>query len=356
MTFSARLRALGWFFIAVVYFIFARAVAERAASGLSSGDWLEFLNRAMLLFLLVVGYAAMGYVGQHQREPLKAMGLARRPGWGREIAIGSALGWAGMVACVLPIVLIGGLVVTFYTTQRQFWLILLDLAVLAIAALAEEVAFRGYPFQRLIEATNPTTATLAISVLFGLIHLGNPGATTASTLVTIFAGFLLAVAYLRTRALWVGWGFHFTWNATMGILFGLPISGITNFSPVVASNTVGPLWITGGDYGPEGSLICALVIIVLIFVMFSATRDLKYRYAQPVIIPAGIPVDLDAISRRQHEAAMGPQPPSPPQIVQISGIQTPNSREEASPAPAPLGGEAVPTPITPAEVPPRETR
>ena len=357
MTFSARLRALGWFFIAVVYFIFARAVAERAASGLSSGDWLEFLNRAMLLFLLVVGYAAMGYVGQHQREPLKAMGLARRPGWGREIAIGSALGWAGMVACVLPIVLIGGLVVTFYTTQRQFWLILLDLAVLAIAALAEEIAFRGYPFQRLIEATNPTTATLAVSVLFGLIHLGNPGATTASTLVTIFAGFLLAVAYLRTRALWVGWGFHFTWNATMGILFGLPISGITNFSPVVASNTVGPLWITGGDYGPEGSLICALVIIVLIFVMFSATRDLKYRYAQPVIIPAGIPVDLDAISRRQHEAAMGPQPPTPPQIVQISGIQTPNSREEASPAPAPLGGgEAVPTPITPAEVPPRETR
>jgi membrane protease YdiL (CAAX protease family) len=298
----------------------------------------------------------MGYVGQHQRKPLKAMGLARRPGWGREIAIGSALGWAGMLACVLPIVLMGGLVVTFYTTQRQFWLILLDLAVLAIAALAEEIAFRGYPFQRLIEATNPTTATLAVSVLFGLIHLGNPGATTASTLVTIFAGWLLAVAYLRTRALWVGWGFHFTWNATMGILFGLPISGITNFSPVVASNTVGPLWITGGDYGPEGSLICALVIIVLIFVMFSATRDLKYRYAQPVIIPAGIPVDLDAFSRRQHEAAMGPQPPPPPQIVQISGIQTPNSREEASPAPAPLGGEAVPTPITPAEVPPRETR
>ena len=72
--------------------------------------------------------------------------------------------------------------------------------------------------------------------------------------------------YLRTRALWVAWGFHFTWNATMGILFGLPISGITNFSPVVATNAIGPLWITGGDYGPEGSLICAIVILVLIFV------------------------------------------------------------------------------------------
>jgi hypothetical protein len=334
MTFAARLRAFAWFIVAVVYFILAKSLAEHAALGLASGDWLELVNRTVLLFLLVVGYAAMGFVGQRQREPLKAMGLVRRPGWGREFALGSALGWGGMVACVLPIALTGGLVVTLFTSQRQFALIFLDLAILAIAALAEEVAFRGYPFQRLIDATNPTIATIALSLLFGFIHMGNPGATFASISVTIFAGWLLSIAYLRTRALWVGWGFHFTWNATMGVLFGLPISGITNFSPVVASNTVGPFWITGGDYGPEGSLICAIVILVLIFVTISATRDLNYRYAQPVIVPGGIPVDIDAISRRQHEAAMGPQTPAAPQIVQISGMQTPGGEEVSQSAPS----------------------
>lgn len=351
MTFAARLRAFAWFIVAVVYFILARSLAEHAALGLASGDWLELANRTILLFLLVVGYAGMGYAGQHQREPLKAMGLARRPGWGREFALGSALGWGGMVACVLPIALTGGLVVTLFTTQRQVALIILDLAILAVAALAEEVAFRGYPFQRLIDATNPVIATIAISLLFGFIHLGNPGATFASTIVTIFAGWLLSIAYLRTRALWVAWGFHFTWNATMGILFGLPISGITNFSPVIASNSVGPLWITGGDYGPEGSLVCAIVILVLIFVLISATRDLKYRYAQPVIVPGGIPVDIDAISRRQHEAAMGPQAPAPPQIVQISGIQ--NSSTDQSPSSASLDGEQVAA--APKENPPQES-
>jgi len=340
--------------IAVVYFFLAREVAVRAATGLASGDWLELVNRTCLLFLLVIGYAAMGYVGQHQREPVKAMGLVRRPGWGREFALGSAIGWGGMVACVLPIAITGGLVVTLFTTQRQFALILLDLAILAIAGLAEEVAFRGYPFQRLIDATNPTIATIAVSLLFGFIHLGNPGATFASTLVTVFAGWLLSICYLRTRALWVGWGFHFTWNATMGVLFGLPISGITNFSPVIASNTVGPPWMTGGDYGPEGSLICAIVILVLIFVTISVTRDLKYRYAQPVIVPGGIPVDIDAISRRQHEVAMGPQTPAAPQIVQISGVQPLNSRDEV-PLSAPLEGEAIPAPNTPAETPPQES-
>jgi uncharacterized protein len=323
MSAVSRLRALLWFLIAAGYFYFARDIAIRAALGLSSGDWFELVNRTILLFLVIVGYAAMGYVGQRQRSPIKAMGLDPRPGWRREVALGAAIGWAGMVACVLPIALIGGLVVTVYTTGHQFALILLDFAILAIAALGEEVAFRGYPFQRLIDAIGPGAATFLISILFGLIHLNNPGSTGASTLVTILAGWLLALAYLRTRALWVGWGFHVAWNVTMGILFGLPISGITNFSPVIATNTIGPTWITGGNYGPEGSAVCALVLLVLLIVLYIATGDLKHRYAQPVIIAAGIPVDVDAIARRQHQAAMGPAvavEPAAPQLVQIGGI------------------------------------
>jgi hypothetical protein len=319
----SRIRAFLWFLIAAGYFFLAQNIAIRAALGLSSGDWLEPVNRTILLFLLVVGYAAMGYVGQRQRAPVKAMGLDLRPGWRHEVALGAAIGWAGMVACVLPIALIGGLVITVYTSWHQCALILLDFLVLAIAALAEEVAFRGYPFQRLIDAIGPFAATLLAAILFSLIHMNNPGSTGASTLVTFLAGWLLALAYLRTRALWVGWGFHVAWNVTMGILFGLPISGITNFSPVISSNTVGPAWITGGDYGPEGSAICVVVLLVLVVVVAIATSDLKHRYAQPVIVAGGIPVDVDAMARRQHEAAMGPASaaePAAPQLVQIGGI------------------------------------
>lgn len=318
-----RARAFLWFLIAGCYFYFARDIAIRAALGLSSGVWLEVVNRTTLLFLLVVGFAAMGYVGQKQKAPVQAMGLAFRPGWKREIALGAAIGWGGIVACVLPIALIGGLVITVFTSWQQWPLALLDFAILAIAALAEEVAFRGYPFQRLVEAVGPTTATLLLSTLFAVIHLDNPGVTAFSTFVTFLAGCLLSLAYLRTRALWVAWGFHVAWNVAIGILFGLPISGITNFSPIIASNTIGPVWITGGDYGPEGSAVCAFVILCLLVVMTIATSDLKHRYAQPVIVPGGIPVDIDVTSRRQHEAAMAsvaPAEPAPPQLVQIGGI------------------------------------
>lgn len=331
-----RLRSFAWFLIATVYYVLAKNVSAAAASGLSSGDWFYLVDRGILLFLLILGYAAMGYVGQRQRQPIREMGLPIRPGWRGEFALGGAIGWAGITACALMIALFGGLVVTFYTGWRQFALLPLDLAILLVASLAEEVAFRGYAFQRLIEATNPFIATLLLSLLFAAIHINNPGASTASTLVTMFAGWLFAIAYLRTRALWVGWGIHFAWNASMAVLFGLPLSGLTQFSPLISSTAIGPTWLTGFDYGPEGSAVGIVVILALIIVTMKATRDLKHQYAQPVIIAAGIPIDIDAISRRQHEAAMGPSTPAPPQIVQIAGIppQT-NPQQPGEPASQP---------------------
>ena len=323
-----RIRSFAWFFIAAVYYILARQLAATAANGLSSGVWFEFTDRAIFLFLLIVGFSAMGYIGQRQQQPLTEMGLAMRPGWRREFALGGALGWAGVTACALMIVVFGGMVVVFYIGWRQFALIPLDLAILLIASLAEEVAFRGYPFQRFIEATNPFVATVLLSVLFAAIHMGNPGASAASVLVTMIAGWVLSVAYLRTRALWVGWGIHFAWNASMAMLFGLPLSGLTQFSPVISSTALGPTWLTGFDYGPEGSAVGIVVLLSLFFVTIAATSGLKYKYAQPVIVAAGIPVDIDAAARRQHEAAMGSAEPAQPQIVQIAGVQPP-----AAPAP-----------------------
>ena len=328
-----RLRSLLWFFIAAFYFLFAQMIAAHAANGLSSGDWMELISRALLLFLLIVGYAAMGYAGQRQSRPVRAMGLLARPGGLREFGLGSALGWGGMVACVLPMALAGGLIITFWTDAHQYFLLVLDIAILAIAALTEEVAFRGYPFQRLIDAIGPAAATFLIALIYALVHVRNPYSTGASFVVTFLLGWLLALAYLRTRALWVGWGFHFAWNASMALLFGLPISGLTIFSPVISSVIPGPEWLTGGYYGPEGSAVAIVVLLVLIVVLFKITRDYAYKYAHPVIVPGGIPVDIDAASRRQHEAAMGPATTAPatPQLIQIAPVTNP-----AAPAVPPM--------------------
>jgi hypothetical protein len=77
-----------------------------------------------------------------------------------------------------------------------------------------------------------------------------------------------------------------------------------------------------------------VVLLAAIPVVFRVTRDLDFRYNAPVIVPGGIPVDLDAAARRQHEAAMGPAEPAAPALVQIFPAATipPAAQPEDAPA------------------------
>jgi hypothetical protein len=87
---------------------------------------------------------------------------------------------------------------------------------------------------------------------------------------------------------------------------------------------MGPLWLSGGAFGLDASWLSFFVLLAWLPVVFRLTRDLNYRYNAPVIVPGGIPVDLDAISRAQHEAAMGPAAPTAPAaptLVQIEGAR-----------------------------------
>ncbi len=319
---AARLRAFVWFLLAVVFAVFAQQFAARAATLLVGDALYPFLNRLILLAILLVGFGAMGLaVGLRGGSPIAAVGLPRRPGAGREWLLGAALGWAGITACVLPIALTGSLVVTAgHVDAGTVGALVLDLLTLLLAALTDELIFRGFPFQRLLESVGTTLGVSLMALLFTLGHMGFSVGSGGGVLATLLLGFLLGMAYLRTRALWVGWGFHFAWNASMAVLFGLPVSGLTGFSPVFSSYTSGRAWLTGGGYGPEGSAPAVLVLLVLLLIMARATRELRYRWAMPPIVSAGLPVDIDAMSQQQHAQGMGPVVPAPAgaSLVQIA--------------------------------------
>lgn len=331
MTFFARLRALGWFLLAAAWFLFSDLLAMRAASGLSFGDFFEPLYRIFLLFLLVMGYSVMSLLSQRGRAS-QQIGLDPRPGRGREFALGAALGWAGVVACVLPAALIGGLVFTIFTNHHQISVALLDLIALAAGTLAIEVAFRGFAFRRLVDAMGPVMATFFLSVVYAIWRTHATPTTTAAVVVSFLLGWVLALAAQRTRALWVSWGFSFAWAASMSLLFGLPISGAMNYSPVFVTNAVGPAWVSGGLQGPEGSAFGVIVGILLVIAVVRVTGDLHYRYAFAEVVPGGMPVDIDAAARQQQEAAMAHAEPSSPALVQI--LPASGSQGIASPSPA----------------------
>ena len=237
----------------------------------------------------------------------------------REFGVGAAAGWGLLLLVVLPSVFIGGLVVTLFSAPHQWSLLLTDTVLLLLEALAAEVLFRGYPFQQLIAATGPSVATLLMSLVFAIVYY-TPDTPRAGFLVAFLLSWILCLGYLRTRALWLPWGFHFAWNAATCLLFGLPISGYTRFSPVIQTYANGPFWITGGDYGPEGSVVACFVLLFGVWLVLRVTREYAHQYAQPEIVAAGIPVDIDAAARRQHEAAMGAATPAEKPLVQIGAV------------------------------------
>ena len=76
-------------------------------------------------------------------------------------------------------------------------------------------------------------------------------------------GVLFGYAYLRSRDLWLPIGLHYGWNLALP-LFGVNVSGYALGSAGWHIEwDAGGMW-SGGEYGPEGSVITAAVLVVLL--------------------------------------------------------------------------------------------
>jgi membrane protease YdiL (CAAX protease family) len=335
---------LALFITSLAWFVASNALAGHAARGLcerfGSNALRLPLTELFLLFLLAVGFSILQGIAHSQGSLREVLGLPRRPTAGREWTIGAAVGWGMMALSVLPMALGGTLYVSLWMSPRAFWLLAVNLFALAIGSLVEEMAFRGYPYRRLIEAVGSVKATIGMSLIFGVGHyLLNPDSTRASLLITVLAGLLLSIAWLRTHGLWLGWGLHFAWNASMGVLFGLPVSGLTGFSTVIRTHAVGRTWITGGVYGPEAAFFTLAAVVVAIIVVVILTREYSWHYTHPPIISGGYP--LDVAPPAAHTAMEAEAQARPVPLVQI--LSTTPGTMSVQPTPPPPRPLAPPT-------------
>lgn len=311
------IRSFGRFLLAVLYFFLARTFAHHGALGLVSTDWAPLVEQAMFVFLLVLGYSGMGFVFDRQLHPVSRQGLAMRSGWVGEFGLGIAFGWGIALVCVLPMITLGALALHLSVSPASLGWLVADCAYFALATLAVQVAFRGYPFQRAIGVIGEIPAALMFSVLYGILRAWLPGAGRASMAVSIALGLLLSMAYLRTRALWLPWGIHFGWVASRALFFGLPINGVSTHSPVIQGEPMAAYWLTGSDFGLDGTWLAFWVILLALPFLYRATNDLSFVHNAPVLVPGGLPVDLDAAARAQHEAATRDEVPEVKPLVQI---------------------------------------
>lgn len=152
---------------------------------------------------------------------------------------------------------------------------------LAAGSAAEEILFRGYGLQILIAAVGPFAAIIPIGALFGLMHAGNPNSVWLGVVNTAGFGILFGYGFYRTRDLWLPIGLHFGWNFTLP-LFGVNVSGLKMVVTGHQMVWTAGVWWSGGEYGPEASVLTS-VVLVLLFVAV-AKAPLR-RHASPLMDP-----------------------------------------------------------------------
>jgi membrane protease YdiL (CAAX protease family) len=187
----------------------------------------------------------------------------------RELCAGLLLG------ALLLSLTIGGLALlgVYQITGSNGWMAMLaTLPGFILAAVLEEVVMRGVVFRILEQWLGSWIALATSAALFGLLHLLNPGVTLLNAgAIMLEAGILLAAAYMLTRRLWFCMGIHFAWNFTQGGIFSAAVSGGA-ISGLLQSRLAGPVWLTGGAFGAEASVLAVVVCVAAGILLLLAAR------------------------------------------------------------------------------------
>jgi membrane protease YdiL (CAAX protease family) len=182
---------------------------------------------------------------------LRETGLFGRAGFLRRVSEGVALG-AGPVALHGAAFAAAGMYVFSLPGTATVVEAVALAAVLLLVGFEEELRYRALAFRTLDQGVGSGLAMVISGVFFGVSHATNPGATPLGVVAIAVGGVFLAACYLRYRNLWVPIGFHFAWNTTLGVVLGLPISGV-QIPGLLHAGIAGPDFWTGGRFGPEAS-------------------------------------------------------------------------------------------------------
>ena len=275
MTTERRLRA-PWRIILFIFILFV---------GLMLGAWLEaavdgFIDGRGYVPLvsewgvpvgtLLATWAALEWIEGRSWE---YVGLERSAASAEKIAYGSMLGLLPIAVASIALLLAGQLSKVASPPGSWWGAAAISFANLLPAAFGEELLLRGYVFAVLREAVGSRWTLISTSVVFGLLHLPNPGADAQSIVIVMFAGFFLGSIFLATRSLYAATAAHFVWNWFMAAALHTPVSGLPVGTPDYRVIDSGPDWLTGGSWGPEGGF--AAVVGMFLVLVYLHARPLR---------------------------------------------------------------------------------
>ncbi len=254
----------GFAFYVTSFYLLQRVVVGFASSrdlG-ASGLWTMMLVEVGNLVSAIVPAVILARV---EGRPWKVFGLPGRQAFGRLFWIGAVWGFIGISLLMFAlyglhafafgnVMLHGARLVRF----AAFWAVMF-----LLVGFFEEFLLRGYTQFTLARGIGFWPAAVVMSCLFGLIHLQNEGERSMGLLAAAFIGFFFCLTLRRTGNLWFAVGFHALWDWGETFFYSVPDSGEIWPGHLLHSSLHGAPWLSGGSVGPEGSVICFLVIAAL---------------------------------------------------------------------------------------------
>jgi membrane protease YdiL (CAAX protease family) len=260
----------GWglAFYFLTFFVLQRLAVDLALSrdfG-ASGLWSLMLEQFGTLLAAVLPAVVLARV---ERRPWKAYGLPLKQAFNRMFWIGALWGFAAITLLMFAlyglhtfqfgnVILHGARLARFAAFWSVFFL---------LVGLFEEFWLRGYAQFTLARGIGFWPAALVLSCAFGLIHLRNGGEHWTGLLAAALLGFFFCLTLRRTGNLWFAVGFHAAWDWGETFFYSVPDSGSVWPGHLLSSSLRGPQWLSGGSVGPEGSLLC-FVVIAAVWIAF----------------------------------------------------------------------------------------
>ncbi len=275
------LRAL-LYIIASVVSMFIALVVAGVMIGMNGGkDIIEDGEQSIKSFLLTYSIIAIFMIG---------FALLMRKILDQQSIISLGFRWKGFASqaasgffIALLLLSIGSLILVlfkflFFTgAVLNITDMLYSFLLFLIVAFTEEIAFRGYILNNLMQSTSRWIALTISAIAFALFHFTNPGGNSILPMLNIFvAGYLLGINYIYTKNLWFAIALHFAWNFFQGPILGYEVSGFAATS-LFQQTLKGPALLTGGDFGFEGSLICLILntIACVLLWQYYSSREKK---------------------------------------------------------------------------------
>jgi membrane protease YdiL (CAAX protease family) len=269
----------GWgfaFYVAMYYPL--QFVAARWAGSLelgAAGLWSMMVEEFGFLVAAVVPAVVLGSV---ERRRWGTYGLPGRAAFGKLFWLGAVWGFASITLLLaamygLRVFDVGHLAIHGLRIVRFafFWAVFF-----LLVGLFEEFLLRGYSQFTLTRVMGFWPAAVVLSCMFGLIHLQNAGEQWAGLLAAAAIGFFFCLTLRRTGTLWFAVGFHMAWDWGETFFYSVPDSGSVFPGHLLKVSFHGPAWLTGGMVGPEGSVLCLVVIAVTWVAFAKRYPEVKY--------------------------------------------------------------------------------